>query len=374
MARASLVFVLVVATTGICACGASAPGGAASPAQARETAATEPRAEAKPPSGPPTAVDCGDFATCAVAAGGEVRCWGRDAAGELGDGGGADRAKSVPVAGVEGATKIAAGSQFACALVANGRVKCWGTGQIANDGKAVANVRATDVSGVEGAVELAASGVLACARTASEVKCWGGDDATTAAAPKGKFTELAVGVTHACALDERGAVTCWGSGDWGAKGAFAKPGVTSALHLATGDRHACVVAKDKRVLCWGQNDAGQLGTKPDANAHKKPAPVPSVTNAVGVVAGEESSCAILADGSARCWGANGEGELGLGRASSDERPAKIGVDGVAGLCIATTHACALTKSGAVLCWGANAHGQLGDGTKTTRLAPSPIAW
>src|SRR5262249_54256429 len=129
----------------------------------------------------------------------------------------------------------------------------------------------------------------------------------------------------------------------------------------TGDRHACVVGKDKKVQCWGNNDMGQLGTKPDGEAHKKPVVVPGITAAVRLVAGEASTCAILVDGSVKCWG-------------DDQLSAVSMVSDVADVCFASGHACALTKSGKILCWGANAHGQLGDGTTSRRGTPTPVAW
>lgn len=328
--------------------------------------------EGKPAAGPPTEIDCGDFTTCAVAPGGEVRCWGRDKMGELGDGGGQDRPKAAPVPGVK-ASQVRLASNFVCAITDDKKVKCWGSGRIANDGKKVESARATEVASVSGAQEISASGVVACARTDAGITCWGAEEATTSTAPKGSFKQVATGFTHACALDGAGAATCWGPGDWSAKGAFGKPGVTGATSLATGDRHACAV-KDKKVLCWGQNDAGQLGVKPDAETHKKPVEVPGVKGAVRVIAGEASTCALLEGGTAMCWGANAEGELGLGKKSSDERPAKIVVSDVADVCLATTHGCALTKSGKVMCWGGNTHGQLGDGTKEKKLEPTAVAW
>jgi alpha-tubulin suppressor-like RCC1 family protein len=346
------------------ACGGSAGKDAQAPARASEASPSSAREEAKAPSGPPVALDCGDFTSCAVAQGGEVRCWGRDKTGELGDGGGADRPKAVAVPGVEKATKVAMASQFACALLEDRRVACWGSGRIAADGKPVTNGKPLFVEAAKGALELAASGVIACARTPTEVICWGADASTIGAPPKGAFTQIATGFTHACALDKAGSVTCWGTGDWAPNGAFGKPALKGATYVATGDRHACVIAKDKRVMCWGQNDAGQLGTKPDATAHKTPAAVPSMSNAVRLVAGEASTCALLADGTARCWGANAEGE----------RPTSVSVSPLAEICIGTTHGCALTKTGTIHCWGGNAHGQLGDGTTAPHLAAAPVAW
>src|SRR5262249_8597724 len=157
--------------------------------------------------------------------------------------------------------------------------------------------------------------------------------------PTGTFKQVAAGFTHGCALDDKGAVTCWGTGDWATKnGAFAKPGVTGATYVVTGDRHACIVTKNKKVQCWGLNDAGQLGIEPDAQPHNKPVDVPGVEGVVKLVAGQSATCAVLEGGVATCWGGNSEGELGLGKRSSDERATKLSSisGGVADICLATT--------------------------------------
>jgi alpha-tubulin suppressor-like RCC1 family protein len=377
--RGALAVVLVLVPSAA-SCGGAAPGvtpPASGPSPVATSAGGGGATADPPPSGPPVQVDCGDFTTCAIAAGGEVRCWGRDKAGELGDGGGSDRPKGVVVRGVEHATAIALASQFACALGADKRVKCWGTGRIANDGKPRERAKALDVAGVEGVVELVASGAIACARTESTITCWGADSATIGTPPSGAFAQVAAGFTHGCALDKKGAVTCWGTGEWaGPRGGFARPAsISGATFLATGDRHACVVTRDKKVQCWGMNDAGQLGTRPDTELHRNPVTVPGVTSAVKLVAGEAAMCALLADGSARCWGDNADGELGLGKKSSEERATKVvSVPDIAGMCLATAHGCALTKSKSIMCWGSNTAGQLGDGTKEKKLEPARVAW
>jgi alpha-tubulin suppressor-like RCC1 family protein len=354
------------------ACGGSAPPPVSAPSSAEASGAKTPD---PPPSGPPRDVDCGDFTTCALAGDGEARCWGRDKAGELGDGGGADKPKDAPVRELGKVVHVALAAQFGCALTVEKKVKCWGTGRIANDGKAYTSARPTEVAGLAGVDELVASGAIACARTGEGVTCWGADASTIGSPPKGAFTQLAAGFSHACALDKTGAVTCWGGGDWGGKGAFVKPPITGATFLATGDRHACVIGKDKKVKCWGSNDAGQLGTKPDIETHKKPVDVPGVTGAVRLVTGEASTCAILGDGAVRCWGANNEGELALGKRSADERVSKVSaLSDVASMCLGSTHGCAVTKQSKLWCWGGNAHGQVGDGSKERRTDPVEVAW
>lgn len=371
---AALGFMLVVA----CGGGGGAGSGPAAASRAESSGGDNggESAVVEAPSGPPKDVDCGDFTTCAIAADGFPHCWGRDKKGELGDGAGkGERVKRGVIPGVGKVRKIALASQFGCAILEDKKVKCWGTGRIANDGKAVTDAKPTYVSGVDDVEELVASGAIACARGSNGIVCWGTDEKTIGAPPKGSFKQLAAGFTHACALDAAGAVACWGAGDWGGGGAYAKPGVTGAVQVATGDRHGCVVTKAKTVQCWGMNDAGQLGIKPDMDSHRKLVTVPGITGVVKITAGEASTCALLSDGSVRCWGSNGEGELGLGTRSPDERPAHVtALSDVEQLCLASAHGCALTKQSKLLCWGSNAFGQLGDGTKERRSAPTPVVW
>lgn len=371
-------FALSIATA--CGGGRAAGNGAATPrATDGDEKSPDPNDESagdSTPTGPPQDVDCGDFTTCAIAADGLPRCWGRDKEGELGDGkGGKERSKRGIVPGVGKVKKIALASRFGCAILEDKTVKCWGSGRIANDGKSVSDAKPTSVVGVDDAEELVASGAIACARGGKGISCWGADDKTIGTPPKGSFKQIAAGFTHACALDAAGAVTCWGGGDWGKAGMFAKPAIAGALQVVAGDRHACVLTKGRTVSCWGLNDAGQLGTKPDGEHHKKLASVPGITGAVRLTAGEASTCALLSDGSVRCWGSNGEGELGLGTRSSDERPARVtALADVEQICLASAHGCALTKQNRLLCWGANAFGQLGDGTKERRSVPTPVVW
>jgi alpha-tubulin suppressor-like RCC1 family protein len=274
------------------------------------------------------------------------------------------------------ATSIALASQFGCALLETKKVKCWGTGHIANDGKAYTSAKPLDVSGVSDVEELVANGAVACARSASAVTCWGGEPKISGA-PKGTFTQLAAGFSQASAVDAKGAITCWGAGDWGGSGPFVKApsGVSAIAFLALGDRHACAITKDKKVKCWGSNDAGQLGVKPDIDTHRKPVDVPGVGGAVRLHAGEASTCALLDSGAVKCWGANNEGELGLGKQSSDERPSAVSALGdVASICLGSTHGCAVTKPSKLVCWGKNAHGELGDGSKERKLSPTNVTW
>ena len=102
---------------------------------------------------------------------------------------------------------------------------------------------------------------------------------------------------------------------------------------------------------------------------------------VEVAAGSYHACARLENGAARavkCWGSN-RGSLGLG--DSDDRGAEVGEMGdslpevqlgtnrsAVALGLGQFHSCALLEDGSVKCWGANNAGQLGLGDTDRRGA------
>ena len=74
--------------------------------------------------------------TCALTSIGQVRCWGRNVNGNLGDGtttSRSDQSPAIPIA--TGASSIATGWAAACALLSVGKMHCWGNnfyGQLGN--------------------------------------------------------------------------------------------------------------------------------------------------------------------------------------------------------------------------------------------------
>ncbi len=100
-----------------------------------------------------------------------------------------------------------------------------------------------------------------------------------------------------------------------------------------------------------------------ANQHGAPA--------VTIAAGASHVCELTSGGRVRCWGYNGDGELGDG--TTVARLAPVGVAGlgagVTAIAAGANHTCALMAGGALRCWGYNDFGQLGDRTAETRLAP-----
>jgi alpha-tubulin suppressor-like RCC1 family protein len=83
--------------------------------------------------------------------------------------------------------------------------------------------------------------------------------------------------------------------------------------------------------------------------------------AVKISAGLTHTCALLIDGSLRCWGNSGEGQIGNGRTDNVIAPvAPTGLGQVADVACGGYHTCVVIDDGSVWCWGENDSGQLGN--------------
>jgi hypothetical protein len=128
-------------------------------------------------SGGVTAIAAGEAHTCAVIAG-AVRCWGRNTNAALGDGTTEDRLVPTDVSGLGGGVAaIAAGNLHTCALTVAASVKCWGRNAEGQVGDGTTNERRTpvDVSGLTSGVTAIAAGDLhSCAVSGDgKIRCWG---------------------------------------------------------------------------------------------------------------------------------------------------------------------------------------------------------
>ena len=125
------------------------------------------------------AVDTGNGFTCALTTGGDVKCWGRNNFGQLGDGTTTNRITPGDVNGLTAdITAVSAGEGHACALTGGAGIKCWGlntSGQI-GDGTFLNRTTAVDVSGLTTGVAVVSAGnEYSCGvSTVGGTKCWGG--------------------------------------------------------------------------------------------------------------------------------------------------------------------------------------------------------
>jgi alpha-tubulin suppressor-like RCC1 family protein len=205
--------------------------------------------------------------------------------------------------------------------------------------------------------------------------------------PMIQATAVAVGGEHGCALTSAGGVKCWGDNEKGELGngttaGSSTPadvlGLTSGVSaISAGDFHTCALTSAGGVVCWGWNAGGQLGNGTTTDS-STPVAVSGLSSGVTAISGgAEHTCAVTSGGGVKCWGLNGNGQLGDGKSCGEMCPNPVDVSGLSAgvrtIAAGGSHTCALTNAGAVECWGYNLRGQVGDGTTDDRYAPVAVS-
>ena len=298
-------------------------------------------------------IDVGGSHSCKVLEHGSVRCWGGNANGQLGYGNTVDigdneapaSAGPVNVGTGRSATAVTVGDSHTCAILDDGTVSCWGLGSEGQLGYGNTSTIGNDETpGTAGSVNLGSG------RTA---------------------TQISAGSAHTCALLDDGTVRCWGRAAEGQLGygntttigdtespADAGPVDLGAGRFATaissGANHTCAVLDDGTVRCWGEGASGRLGygnttTIGDTETPGTVGPVDLGTDrsATAISAGDSHTCALLDNGNLRCWGNAAAGRLGYGNTTDigdTEAPAAAGPVNLSG-----RSANAVTAGGAHTC-------------------------
>jgi len=349
----------------------------------------------------------GDGHTCAVLANRTVRCWGDNLYKQLGPTVNAPPAvppvlvaSPVPIAGITDAVQVVTGRGHACALRATGTVLCWGLNDSAQLGFAPGGgtdttFTPTSVPGVSFVVQLAAGDAHTCALLLNgTVRCWGANgsgqlgNGTTAASTSsvvvtgvGDARQITAGLSHSCAIRANGTAVCWGSRFFGQVGdgtsgatprtsATAVASATGMTRISAGGDTTCAILANASTRCWGLNANGQFAN--DSLETINTTPTPSLyPGAVQVSTGRFSSCVTLADGGARC---SGDALLGNGTANGARTPQVVsGASQFSQVSTGRIHTCATRSDGSARCWGENGIGSLGDATVITpRLTPVAV--
>lgn len=180
---------------------------------------------------------------------------------------------------------------------------------------------------------------------------------------------MSVGGTHVCHVGEAG-VRCRGANDRGQARSAPRP--TTFVSVAGGVSHTCALDAQGTAFCWGANASGQIGDGSRAD-RTSPTEVATQVALQMVTAGLAHTCALDGSGAAFCWGRNVGGQLG--DASRDDRTTPVRVSGgrrFRSLVAGWNHTCGVEGGGEVWCWGLNSDGQLGDGTRLDRLVPTSV--
>ncbi|MBK8048710.1 MAG: carboxypeptidase regulatory-like domain-containing protein [Anaerolineales bacterium] len=348
-----------------------------------------------------TEVAAGGKHTCARI-GGDLRCWGDNRYGQLGDGTTVDRVTPVALVGIDShAGGLVAGDYHTCAIQTNSTVACWGDnryGQL-GDGTATSRAFPAPVAGLVDVTALSSGDLHTCALTgAGAILCWGynrygqlGNGGTlTQRTPivvvASGAHALAAGGSHTCALFSDGAAFCWGLNDRGQLGdgtnidhwtpVEAIGPFLDAVHVAAGWGHTCALSATGGAMCWGDNLSGQLGDGTRTDQWLPIAVSGLSSGAQQVAGGDYHTCTRTSVGGVHCWGYNGHGEIGDGTWDTRLTPVAVSAldQGVTDIATGDYHSCAVAVVGGLWCWGLNDNGQLGDGTMSNRRSPVAVAW
>ena len=240
---------------------------------------------------------------------------------------------------------IAAGRAHACVLDDAGEVSCW-------SGDTPARPVSTGVKQV-----VVAENRTCLLKRDETVVCLDAPSGTETPVPELEGAEtLAAGPTITCGLfgeppAKQSSVRCVGLPE--------PPELEAVVAIAVGTKHACALDKRGQVVCWGDNGQQQLGPAREDGVHRF-----AVRGVQTIAAAAQFTCALLATRQAWCWGS------GFGGGGASEKLTRIeGVDGVIALAAgggAAGGVCAHTAAGDVHCWGAPAW--IGDGPRAPALA------
>ncbi len=345
--------------------------------------------------------------TCIARRGGEVSCVG----------GGAHPFPALHAEpALRGASAFVTTSTASCAVREHGELVCWGDnyGALGRHDPTGAQPTPIEARGLGDAVELAVDDEQTCARRADHsVACWAvPGDVLRPIARLAPASRIVAGRQFTCAVDEHDQVACWGTVSWrpcrwdspdncqferldgpapvrgfldvaGAV-ALADPCVllgNGAVECVLGDdirrTTAHAVARKARAIssrCF-VDPAGKVSCL-DPKAKVGPTGALAVVSvaklgpATAVVTGRDFDCALLADATVACWGANVVGQLGDGTHVARAAPVAVGgLAHVVELTAGDAFACARTQAGEAWCWGSNAAGALGDGSGRDHATP-----
>lgn len=306
---------------------------------------------------------------------------------------------------ITGAIKISASENHTCALLEGGNVKCWGWNSYGQLGNAELNtqnkqasstavdVNEADLQGIK-AISISVGNQYSCALLeAGDIECWGkrpnGFSTSNLSAITDKEPiQLAAASAHACVVTEDNQVQCWGDSDNGKLGHTENTeqvvtGIDNALLVSSKGNHSCALLDNGRVRCWGSNLRGQVGNG-DGGSVTSTVNIPTknvinLSQVISLSSGDNHNCAVTQLGQVKCWGNNDNGQLGFTSTGSykqqfSPRVAASGISTAIEVSVSQNHSCARLNNDDIYCWGQNDLGQLGRPIKESNSEPVKVVF
>ena len=135
-----------------------------------------------------------------------------------------------------------------------------------------------------------------------------------------------LGNSHACAVDPKGQVRCWGSSLWGKRG------------------DGCNLGRDGIESCDGT-------AMDPARSNQTVTQLESLPPIAALAGGWDHTCARSESGEVWCWGANIDHEIAREDGDFYARPERVDLPKATQLAAGAHHNCILDEAGAIWCWG-----------------------
>jgi alpha-tubulin suppressor-like RCC1 family protein/outer membrane protein OmpA-like peptidoglycan-associated protein len=322
-----------------------------------------------------------------------IECSGLNDQGQLGDGTTTNRSYLTAIKSdgkVFSPSALAVGKAHACAVAGTGssapgvgKLYCWGDnqyGQLGNGANTDSSLPVL-VSDSGAFVNASVQGVIAgdnhtCAvtlvATVNRLFCWGYNN-------KGQLGDNSTSNSN---------VPTAVQGVFGG-GATEPPDIRFYPWITAGAEHTCAVYAamvTRKIYCWGENGSGQLG---DGTTTDSLLPVSTGLDGGGVgstqtafiAAGSDFTCSS-ASGSIKCWGENGNGQMGNGGTTDVLVPTSVPTSGgftnavVYGMAAGGDTVCVVKETSPaqdVWCWGANNAGQVGNNSTVSVNRPTLVS-
>ena len=331
--------------------------------------------------------------TLALSANGELRSWGSNHFGDLGDG--STQQREQPLVIGTGYRQVRASGSGIFGLKDDGSLWAWGDGQLGLGSSS--SVQVPTLVGTAFKDVVPGFGCHYGIKTDNTLWGWGtnangelgdggnadrtrpvqlGADFAAVVSGTGSNTQAVPIICYTLALKNNGEVWTWGSNAFGQLGnGTTSPRNTPSL-VGTGFREVKVgvnaaygIQQDGTLWSWGDNTYGQLG---DGSTTQKSTPVQVATDVAAVFPVGATVFAIKTDGSLWAWGNNAQGQLGDGSMEMRTAPVRIGSGFTRIDRLSDWSVYGLQADGSLWAWGSNLDGEMGDGTHTSHTTPTRI--